>query len=338
MVWIKFIICVVVILLAGTRLSRYGDMIAEKTGLGRIWVGLFLLAIATSLPELVVGITSVTLVGNPDLTVGNLLGAGLFNLASIAFIDILYRQAPVLSQTSPRIALSAASSALLIALVGTSIFIAQNISSLGIFNYIGIYSPLLFVLFLLIHRMLAFFEKVDHLESAFDKAMPSVSKDISSRRVYVYFALATLAILGAGTWLSFIGDEISDITGLRASFVGTLFLAATTSMPELVVSISALRMGALDMAVGNVVGSNLFNMGFIIFVDDLFYTRGPLLSDVSPDHIFTALVGLMMTCVVIMGLIFRPRFWPRAWIGFDAVALIILYLGAFFVLFLLGRA
>ena len=89
---------------------------------------------------------------------------------------------------------------------------------------------------------------------------------------------------------------------------------------------------------GNVVGSNLFNMGIIIFIDDLCYTRGPLLSDVSQVHIFTALIALMMTCVVTIGLIFRPRFWPRAWVGFDAAALLILYVGAFYVLFLLGSA
>ena len=223
MVWIKFVICVAIVFIAGTRLSKYGDIIAEKTGLGRVWVGTILLAAATSLPELVVGISSVTIIDKPDLTVGNLFGASLFNLAAIAYMDILYRQGPLLSFVSPHIALSAVASGLLIALVGTSIFIAHNISSLGIANYIGLYSPILFILYLLIYQMLARYEKTSQPLGTADSDVHPKHEDVSSKRVYIYFAFATLAIIGAGTWLSFVGDEITESTGLRASFVGTLF-------------------------------------------------------------------------------------------------------------------
>jgi cation:H+ antiporter len=146
-----------------------------------------------------------------------------------------------------------------------------------------------------------------------------------------------MVTIGAGIWLGLIGNELSEVTGLNASFVGTLFLAICTSAPEIVVSISALRLGALDMAVGNVIGSNLFNMGVTIFVDDLFYTTGPILSYAAMDHIGTALFAILMSCVVIIGLIFRPRFWPRIWVGVDAMALIFLYVGAIVVLYVLGK-
>ena len=81
MVWLKFAACLAIILFAGTKLAHYGDVIAEKTGLGRIWVGLLLLAAITSMPELVTGLSAIGLVGLPDLAVGNLLGSCLFNLA-----------------------------------------------------------------------------------------------------------------------------------------------------------------------------------------------------------------------------------------------------------------
>jgi len=102
LVWLKFTLCLIIILFAGTRLARYGDAIAEKTGLGRIWIGLVLLAVITSVPELVTGISSVALVKLPDLAVGDLLGSCIFNLAILALLDILYRPGPVLSQASPR--------------------------------------------------------------------------------------------------------------------------------------------------------------------------------------------------------------------------------------------
>jgi cation:H+ antiporter len=160
---------------------------------------------------------------------------------------------------------------------------------------------------------------------------------VSLRKASAFFIIAALATIAAGTWLGFIGDEISQVTGLKASFVGTIFLAICTSAPEIVVSISALRLGALEMAVGNVIGSNLFNMGVTIFVDDLFYTTGPILSYVAMDHVGTALFAILMSCVVIIGLIFRPRFWPRIWVGIDTAVLILLYFGAIVVIYSMGR-
>jgi cation:H+ antiporter len=337
LVWVKFAICLAVILVAGTKLSKYGDAIAEKTGLGRIWVGVVLLAAITSLPELATGISSVALVGKPDLTLGDLFGSNLINLVVIAIIDVFYTRGPVLHYLGTGIVLAAVLSTLLIAVAATSIYVAQNVAPLGIFGYIGLYSPILLCLFLLAQYMLFRFQRTQQGQSPNNGSVTADYESISLRQVSTFFGIAALATIGAGIWLGFIGNELSEVTGLKASFVGTLFLAICTSAPEIVVSISALRLGALEMAVGNVIGSNLFNMGVIIFVDDLFYTTGPILSYASIDHIGTALFAILMSCVVIIGLIYRPRFWPRIWVGIDAAALILLYLGAVFVLYSMGR-
>ncbi len=337
MVWVKFAICLAVILVAGTKLSKYGDAIAEKTGLGRIWVGVVLLAAITSLPELATGISSVALVGKPDLTLGDLFGSNLINLVVIAIIDVFYTRGPVLHYLGTGIVLAAILSTLLIAVAATSIYVAQNVASLGIFGYIGLYSPILLCLYLLVQCMLIRFQRTQQGQPPISGPVTAVYESISLRRVSTFFVIAAMATIGAGTWLGLIGDELSEVTGLNASFVGTLFLAICTSAPEIVVSISALRLGALDMAVGNVIGSNLFNMGVTIFVVDLFYTTGPILSYAAMDHIGTALFAILMSCVVIIGLIFRPRFWPRIWVGVDAMALIFLYVGAIVVLYVLGK-
>ena len=337
MVWVKFAICLAVILVAGTKLSKYGDAIAEKTGMGRIWVGVVLLATITSLPELATGISSVALVGKPDLTLGDLFGSNLINLVVIAIIDVFYTRGPVLHYLGTGMVLAAISSTLLIAVAATSIYVAQTVAPLGIFGYIGVYSPVLLCLYLLVQYMLFRFQRGQQGQPSNSGSVPANYDSISLRKVSTFFGLAALATIGAGIWLGFIGNELSEVTGLKASFVGTIFLALCTSAPEVVVSISALRLGALEMAVGNVIGSNLFNMGVIIFVDDLFYTTGPILSYTSMDHIGTALFAILMSCVVIIGLIYRPRFWPRIWVGVDTAALILLYFGAIFVLYSMSR-
>lgn len=343
MVWVKFAICLAIILVAGTRLSKYGDAIAEKTGLGRIWIGVVLLATVTSLPELATGISSVALIGKPDLTIGDLFGSNLLNLVTLAIIDVLYTRGPILNYVGSGIVLAATASIFLIGAAATSIYI-QNITSLGIFHYIGLYSPIIFCLYLLIQYMVFHFQRTQQRQTTpsysppvpYSPPTPSYG-DISLTKAAVFFVLAALATAVAGTWLGFIGDELSMVTGLKASFVGSLFLAVCTSAPEIVVSISAMRLGALDMAVGNIIGSNLFNMGVVIFIDDLFFTEGPILSYVSTDHVFTALAAMLMSCIVIIGLLYRPRLWPRIWVGIDTTGLVILYSGAMAALYFLGR-
>lgn len=94
--------------------------------------------------------------------------------------------------------------------------------------------------------------------------------------------------------------------GWGQSFVSTLLVAAVTSAPEVVVTISALRIGALDMAIANLLGSTLFDI-LILAVDDLFYTKGPLLASVDTNHAITAFTAVMMSALVTVGFIFRPR-------------------------------
>lgn len=75
LLWIQFLSFSAIILFAGTQLSRYGDILAEKTSLGRTWIGVILLAMVTSLPELITGMSSVVVFDVPNIAVGNVLGA-----------------------------------------------------------------------------------------------------------------------------------------------------------------------------------------------------------------------------------------------------------------------
>src|SRR5574342_315577 len=95
MVWLQFALCAGVIFFAGARLSYYGDVLADKTGLGRTWIGVALLASVTSLPELITGISSVALVGVPDIAAGDALGSCMFNVVIIALLDLMGGASPL---------------------------------------------------------------------------------------------------------------------------------------------------------------------------------------------------------------------------------------------------
>ena len=303
MIWFKFVLCLAVILFAGTKLAKYGDAIAEKTGLGRIWIGLVLLAAITTMPELVTAVSSVALVHSADLALGTLLGSCCFNLSILALLDILHSRTPVLSVASPRHVITAGWGALLIAIAAASIIAGGRFSFLAS-GWVGIPSIVILILYLLGMWWIFRRERGQRLHAA-PTTSPQYDK-FTTRTVCIRFALAAAAVIAAGIWLSFIGDEISETTGWSATFVGSLFLAITTSMPELVVTMAALRLGAIDMAVADILGSNMFNIAIIVPVD-LSYTQGAILSLVSTSHLITAAVAVMMSLVVIVGLRVRQR-------------------------------
>ncbi len=302
LLWLKFLASLAIILFAGTKLSKYGDVIAEKTGLGGIWIGLVLLAAITSAPELITGVSSVALVGLPDLALGTLLGSCMFNLTILALLDILHRRRPFLSQVKLRHIASAGMGILLIAIAGGSIFAGERLSGLAL-GWVGLPGIIILILYLVAMWRMFSFER-NHPTPP-DDAAPQYEQ-ASSKALYFKFALAAATVIGAGIWVSFIGDEITRTYAWSASFVGTLFLAITTSMPELVVTITALRLGAIDMAIADILGANMLDIAHL-FTVDLFYNQRPILSAASTVHLTTAGVIAVMSLLVILGIRFRQE-------------------------------
>jgi cation:H+ antiporter len=300
-------------LFAGTKLARYGDVIAEKTGLGRIWIGLALLAFITSLPELVTGVSAAVLVKIPDLAVGTLLGSCLFNITILVILDVLNRKSPVLSEASPRHMISAGVGIVLIGTAGGSILAGERFSDLSL-GWIGL--PSFIILLLYLTGMWGIFKYERRQSRSIIHTAHQYSKD-AERRVYLKFAMAAMAVIGAGIWLAFIGDDLATITGWGNTFIGSLFLAVSTSMPELVICIAAFRIGAVDLAVADVLGANMINIAKI-FVVDLFYTQGSFLAEASGENLITAVTAITMSLVVIIGLKFRQKsktFIVSSWYG-----------------------
>ena len=312
MIWFEFAVCLAVIAFAGTKLARYGDVIAEKTGLGRIWIGMVLIAFVTTIPELVTSVSSVALVHSSDLALGTLLGSCSFNLAILALLDILHPRAPALSVASPRHVAAGGWGALLIAIAAAGILAGRRFPFLTL-GWLGI--PTIVILTLYLVAMWWIFRRERGQQSDAAQAASHQYDEFALSTVGIRFALAAAAVVAAGIWLSFIGDEIGTTTGWGNTFVGSMFLAITTSAPELVVAITALRIGAIDLSVGDILGANMLDMAMILPVD-LAQGQGFVLSSVSSGHLVVAAVAVTMTILVMAGLRFQRRrklFWVASW-------------------------
>ncbi|MBI2487628.1 MAG: sodium:calcium antiporter [Deltaproteobacteria bacterium] len=320
LIWFQFVALAAIIFFSGSKLLKYGDIIAEKTGLGRTWIGVILMASVTSLPELITGISSVTLFELPNITVGDILGSCMFNILIITLLDALAGSVPISTKVHEGHVLSASFGIFLLGLVGITIFVGAKFPAIG---WISIYSLIFIVIYFVAIRLIFSYEKTRIAKLVKEIAEELQYKDIPKSRAYKMYALNAVIVIGAATYLPHIGEEIAKITGLGQTFVGSIFIAISTSLPEVVVTIAAARIGAVDLAVGNLFGSNLFNI-LILALDDIFYTKGPILSYVSENHIFTTFSAIMMTAIVIIGLTYRASKKPL-FLAWDSIGILIGY-------------
>lgn len=305
--WVVFLFSAVVILLAGTKLSQYGDQIAEYTGLGGLWIGVLLVAGATSLPEVFTTV-SAAWIEAPNIAAGDLFGACLTNMLTLGLIDLIHRQKRVWQQAALGHALTASLAIAMVALAGLFVVLKSGF----MVGWAGLDSLLLFIVYVLGMRVVFRQEDARRREKELERVVEAeeagedkvTTRKAALRRASAGFAAAALALLVAAPFLASSAQDIAVLTGLGTTFIGTTLVAITTSLPELVTAFAAVRLGAFDLAVGNLFGSNAFNMSAFFFAD-LAYGSGPLLGAVSPIHAVTAMIGILLMTVGLMGIIYR---------------------------------
>lgn len=327
--WLEFIFAASVIIYCGIQLSKYGDVIAEKTGLGRAWIGLVMMASITSLPELMTGISSVAIAGLPDIAVGNILGACAFNLLILALLDPMEKGSPIFSKVGRSNILSASFSILMMSLAAASMLLGENVPS---FMSIGVYTPFFIMAYLAGIRVVYYYEKKAIKEFIEEAAVKFQYAHIPLKRAVLAYSINALAVIVVATWLPFLADDIAEATGLGDRLVGTIFVSVATTLPELVVSISSIRIGAYDLAIGNLFGSNMFNLA-LLAIDDIFYRNGPLLQEVSPMHALTALAGVLMSSIAVISMAYRQERKHFVVFGWDSLTMLCLWILNTYILF-----
>jgi cation:H+ antiporter len=334
----EFLVLAAAVAMAGTFLARAADQIAEITRLGRLLIGSVLLAAATSLPELTVDLSAVRQ-GMPDLAAGDLLGSSLMNLMILAVLDIAHRSGgKMLSREAAANALSATLSIALTALAGLAILTAPRLSEPA-FLGVGGWSWGILVAYLFGVRMIYLDQRVS-VRAVADAAEKSGSATLSHPSVQpplwkpvAIFLVATVVLLLTGPRLAHAAGQLAELSGMGKTFVGTTLVALCTSLPELVASITALRMKAFDLVIGNVFGSNAFNMILFVLLDAVH--PGLLFADVSQAHAVTAFAVILATAIAVLGQLYHVE---KRWriIEPDALLMLLILCGGLYLVFRLS--
>jgi len=319
-IYAEFLIFSILIIYFGFKLSYYGQLITERGFLSKALFGVIFLAIVTSLPELITSISSVTAVDAPNMAVSDAIGSILFNVIILAFLDFIQGEGAILSVSNRSHILTAAATIVMLGLIALSI-IYRTVTgfSPGLFH-ISCESIILIMIYIFLIRSLYCHGQND-----------SDLKDKNPEKIYslwIKFGIASLIVIISGYFLAKLGKEIVSLTGMSETYVGLIFLAVVTSLPELIVSTSALKLGSVDMAVGNILGSNFFDT-VIVPTTDICYLKNQLLSTISISHTFTITLCSVFLSIIICGLTYRSK-KSFLKLGWDTIAIIIILILSLF--------
>ena len=339
----ELILAGLVVIAAGSRLTKRADTLSERLNLGAGWVGLILLATVTSLPELATSSTA-TALGNVDLALGGIFGSCCFNITIIVILNALMGGGSVLRGASATHVLTSSFGLLLTGLALLGIVVLDKFQGYtGIAQWIeGVWAVVIAVAYLGCMRLIYKYEKYEqHLNQIDEVEDGSTRVDDTNLPLYVDLSITTIIIVSASWWLGNIGDILStheiEMIGrpLGATFVGAVFLALSTSLPEIVTSVAAVRLGKIDLALGNIFGSNMFNIFVIPALKVVSVGCGqPLLIDASAgsQHLLTGLLAIVLTAIAVGGLTYKSRRKSGRRFGFVSILITVTYLSGMLLL------
>jgi cation:H+ antiporter len=318
-----------VVIAAGMSLARHADHIAEATGIGRLWAGAVLMAAATSLPELATDVAAVRWHAT-NLAVGDLLGSSMANMLLLGILDLVYLRRRVLRSSTLDHALAASLAIGLNALASALVLLRPQT------RFVGIEPGAAALMLLYLAGSRAVYWHARERAGAPTEGAPGPARD-GLRSAWLGFGLAAAAIAGAAPLFAWAAPpppapapRVARVSGLGNTFVGTVLLGLSTSLPELASSLAAVRAGAFDLAVGNLFGSNAANMA-ILFVLDLVKSGPPLFADLDPTHALSGLFSVILMSLALAAIVYRAERRP-AMLAPNSVLILLTYGAAAWVL------
>ncbi|MCG8649693.1 MAG: hypothetical protein MI861_07660 [Pirellulales bacterium] len=316
--------------LAGMLLARSSDRLGEAFHLERSVTGFLLLAAATSLPELVIS-SQVARAGAIDMATGSVLGSCLMNLLILAGIDLSRRsRGTLLSSKAAAHVLSGLASILLAALVAVAVT-TPELPALGRLHSA---TPVILITYLISFRLVYLDRRVSRLVDEKESELVALEAEKprpAKARPLLFYCLATAVIFLLASPLAAASENLAVLLGLSGTFFGAVFLALVTSLPEIVTTHEASRIGADDMAIGNILGSNAFNLLVLVAIDAV--SPQPLFHVLGDVHVVAALGIIVTTSIAAMGMLYRveARWWT---LEPDAVAVVIVSLAFFYLIYI----
>ena len=244
------------------KLATYVDLIDKKTNLSGAFIGGVILAAVTSLPELFTSISAITIVNQPNMVLGNILGSNIFNMTILGLLILFFTKKFGKSIVGESHLKTAIFSLVLFAILFFALFLRYDKTFLGI----SIYSIIIIIIYVVSVRFMA---GDDASEDGEDKSK------LTLKQVIILFSIMAVLLVASSIAITYVTDKLASKINLGATIAGAIFLGVATSLPELTSCFALAKKGNFNACVGNILGSGVFNF-FILAIGDLIYRKGSL--------------------------------------------------------------
>ena len=294
MIYLLYALVALIVVFLSVKAAKYVDLLDKTTNLSGAFIGGILLSAVTSLPELLTSISATVWLDNPGLSIGNILGSNLFNLATLSMLILIFIKTFKKSKISNSHYMTAIFSLLIYIVIILNMTNILNVD----FLTINVTSIIILILYILgVRTMASDNSAVETLE----KEINSEKVDLTLKQIIIRFILASVGLVVFSILITYITDIISARLNLGSGFAGALFLGIATSLPEVTSSISLVKMNSFNIAVGNIVGSNLFNF-LILTIADLLYIKGTIYTFADSQTVNLLILGTAATPLMLLSL------------------------------------
>ena len=312
MVILEYIVVASLVVFCSIKASKYIDLLDKTTKLSGAFLGGVLLSAVTSLPELFTSISAVSLLNKPSLCIGNILGSDLFNITVLSLAALCC----IKHFSKARIS----KGNILVTVFLLLIYIALLLNMFNILNFeiatVNIVSIAVVLLYAFGVRYLA------SDNSGSSKEDEEVK--LSTKQIVVRFTLSSVAIVILSILMTYITDDLATKYNIGAGLAGAIFLGVATSLPEVSSTIALIRMRNFNIAVGNIVGSNLFNFLILCVADILCF--GQSVYDYSDAKVVGLLEFGLFATMAALPMLYSRKKWIKATTAIAAVACYITFL------------
>lgn len=316
-----------IILLGGLRMTSLADRLADMTGWGEAIIGGVLLGAATSLSGAVVSLTA-AIDGRASMAFSNGIGGIAAQTAFLGLADLVYRRANLEHAGAELANVFQAGVLTLLLALPLMAFAGPEVSLLGL-HPVSYALPVLYVVGVIAARQVRedpMWRPVRTHETRDDIPEEEDGDPRARHRVIGSFLGLMIVMALAGWCITQLSTELAGRAGISDTVAGALMTATVTSLPELVTTLAAVRRGALQLAIGGIIGGNTFDILFLT-ISDAGFRDGSIYHAINSGDLFWLATGLAMTSVLLLGLIFRQKDGP-AGIGVESVLLLTIYAGA----------
>ncbi|MFH1552100.1 MAG: hypothetical protein ABID83_00460 [Candidatus Omnitrophota bacterium] len=295
MIWLEFLACSSLMVFFAYNLCKEGIILSQKTHLEEGVIGMFFLAIATSFPEIATGFSAVLFLDKVGLGYGDIIGSIIVNLMILLWLDYYQGRGRILLKASRMNRLTGLFAFLLLSVVLAFAILRYMGLSVPLFKGVGLESILITCMYIGCLQMI---RRIN-----VRKPVEVYRANESFLKIWTKFIVLLSIVILLGMWLARTGEKIVNATDLSQTFIGTLFLGLSTSLPEMIVSVAALRAGSVNMAVGNILGSNLFDVVIVPFLDGV--SRGPILGMLTPGQMIATGIAVLVSFIAVLGLFIK---------------------------------